>query len=183
MNHNASLKVMRQRSWLLSVVLAILVSLSLVLLFLLTQATQSWDMYEQNYGLLFALNTVLAGFLLLVIGWLGWRLWQRLREGKFGSRLLVKLAAIFALVGIVPGVVHLNEGHSAFAGLELMRRRMQTEGLSAFQALERVASQTVFTTHTPVPAGHDRFPGHLVEEHLGPLRESLGLGHEELMWA
>ena len=105
MNHNASLKVMRQRSWLLSVVLAILVSLSLVLLFLLTQATQSWDMYEQNYGLLFALNTVLAGFLLLVIGWLGWRLWQRLREGKFGSRLLVKLAAIFALVGIVPGVV------------------------------------------------------------------------------
>ncbi len=105
MNDISTLKVLRHRSWLLGVVLTILVSMSLVLLFLLTQATQSWDMYEQNYGLLFGLNTVLAGFLLLVIGWIAWRLMQRLREGKFGSRLLVKLAAIFALVGIVPGVV------------------------------------------------------------------------------
>ena len=105
MNDFPSLKVLRHRSWLLGVVLTILVSMSLVLLFLLTQATQSWDMYEQNYGLLFGLNTVLAGFLLLVIGWIAWRLIHRLREGKFGSRLLVKLAAIFALVGMLPGVV------------------------------------------------------------------------------
>ena len=73
MNDFPSLKVLRHRSWLLGVVLTILVSMSLVLLFLLTQATQSWDMYEQNYGLLFGLNTVLAGFLLLVIGWIAWR--------------------------------------------------------------------------------------------------------------
>ena len=96
---------LRQRSWLLGVIITILVSLSLVLLFLLTQATQSWDVYEQNYGLLFGLNTVLAGVLLLVISWIGWRLAIRLHQGKFGSRLLVKLAAIFALVGIVPGIV------------------------------------------------------------------------------
>ena len=96
---------LRQRSWMLGVILTILVSLSLVLLFLLTQATQSWDVYEQNYGLLFGLNTVLATILLLVISWICWRLSQRLRQGKFGSRLLVKLAAIFALVGIVPGLV------------------------------------------------------------------------------
>jgi nitrogen fixation/metabolism regulation signal transduction histidine kinase len=96
---------LRQRSWLLGVIITILVSLSLVLLFLLTQATQSWDVYEQNYGVLFGLNTVLAGVLLLVISWIGWRLGQRLHQGKFGSRLLVKLAAIFALVGIVPGIV------------------------------------------------------------------------------
>ena len=77
-------RALRQRSWLLGVILTILVSLSLVLLFLLTQATQSRDVYEQNYGVLFGLNTVLAAVLLLVIGWIGWRLSQRLRQGKFG---------------------------------------------------------------------------------------------------
>ena len=80
-------------------------SLALVLLFLLTQATQRWDVYEQNFSLLFGLNTVFAALLLLVITWFAWRLWRRLRQGKFGSRLLVKLAAIFALVGILPGVL------------------------------------------------------------------------------
>jgi nitrogen fixation/metabolism regulation signal transduction histidine kinase len=85
--------------------MSILVSVSLILLFLLTQATQRWDVYEQNYSLLFDLNAVLAVFLFSVISWIGWRLSQRLRQGKFGSRLLVKLAAIFALVGILPGVL------------------------------------------------------------------------------
>jgi nitrogen fixation/metabolism regulation signal transduction histidine kinase len=80
-------------------------SLALVLLFLLTQATQRWDVYEQNYSLLFGLNTVFAGLLLLVITWFAWRLISRLRQGKFGSRLLVKLAAIFGLVGILPGLL------------------------------------------------------------------------------
>jgi nitrogen fixation/metabolism regulation signal transduction histidine kinase len=80
-------------------------SLALVLLFLLTQATQRWDVYEENYSLLFGLNTVFAGLLLLVIAWFAWRLLSRLRQGKFGSRLLVKLAAIFALVGILPGLL------------------------------------------------------------------------------
>ena len=96
---------LRNRSWLLVVIMSILVSVSLILLFLLTQATQRWDVYEQNYSLLFDLNTVLAVFLFSVISWIGWRLLQRLRQGKFGSRLLVKLAAIFALVGILPGVL------------------------------------------------------------------------------
>src|SRR5205814_10161592 len=48
-------------------------------------------------------------------------------------------------------------------------------------ALREVARQTVFTTHTPVPAGHDRFHGGLVEEHLGPLRDQLGISYEQLM--
>jgi nitrogen fixation/metabolism regulation signal transduction histidine kinase len=96
---------LRHRSWLLGVVLTILMSLALVLLFLLTQATQRWDVYEQNYRLLFGLNTVFAGLLLLVITWFAWRLISRLRQGKFGSRLLVKLAAIFGLVGILPGLL------------------------------------------------------------------------------
>ena len=76
-------------------------------------------------------------------------------------------------MGISPGVVHLNEGHSAFAALELMRQRMDSEGIDAWEAIRRVSAQVVFTTHTPVPAGHDRFHPDLVEEHLGPLREAL----------
>jgi starch phosphorylase len=82
---------------------------------------------------------------------------------------------------IDPGVLHLNEGHSAFAGLEMIRETMEEDGLSFDEALREVARKTVFTTHTPVPAGHDRFDGGLIEEHLGPLRDRLGIAYEQLM--
>ncbi len=82
-----------------------MVAVGLVLLFLLTQATTNRAMYEQNYARLFVLNVVVAGLLLLVILWIAYRLFTRLRQGRFGSRLLVKLAAIFALAGFVPGVL------------------------------------------------------------------------------
>jgi starch phosphorylase len=78
-------------------------------------------------------------------------------------------------------VFHLNEGHSAFAPLEAIREKMTHEGLSFASALSQVAGQTVFTTHTPVLAGHDRFSPELVEEHLGPLRDALGLTKEQLL--
>ncbi len=102
---------------------------------------------------------------------------------RIRQELLLGIGGVRALhaAGINPGVVHLNEGHSAFAALELMRQRMQQEGLPAEEAMRRVSSQVVFTTHTPVPAGHDRFSPHLMEEHLGPLRESLGMGHDQFM--
>ena len=96
---------LRHRGWWLVVGLTILVSMALVLLFLLTQATQRWEAYEQNFALLFGLNMVFAALLLAVIAWFGVRLFFRLRQGKFGSRLLVKLASIFALVGILPGLL------------------------------------------------------------------------------
>jgi glycogen phosphorylase len=102
------------------------------------------------------------------------RIRQELLLGVGGARALTAL-------GISPGVVHLNEGHSAFAALELVRRRMELEGIDMGEALRRVAAQVVFTTHTPVPAGHDRFSPHLVEEHLGPLRDALGLSYEGLL--
>jgi starch phosphorylase len=102
------------------------------------------------------------------------RIRQELLLGIGGARALGAL-------GISPGVVHLNEGHSAFATLELTRQRMMTEGIDAHEAMRRVAREVVFTTHTPVPAGHDRFPADLVEEHLGPLREAMGLDHDALM--
>ena len=105
MKPSFALAVWRHQGWLWVVGLTILVSMALVLLFLLTQATQQWEAYEQNYGLLFGLNMVFAAVLLAVIAWLGVRLLGRLKQGKFGSRLLVKLASIFALVGILPGIL------------------------------------------------------------------------------
>jgi starch phosphorylase len=102
------------------------------------------------------------------------RIRQELILGIGGAKALTAL-------GINPGVIHLNEGHSAFATLELTRQRMVTEGIDAQEAMRRVSTEVVFTTHTPVPAGHDRFPADLIEEHLGPLRESMSVDHDWLM--
>ena len=102
------------------------------------------------------------------------RIRQELVAGVGGIRALTAL-------GISPGVYHLNEGHSAFATLEAIRVRMKDDGMSFDDALRDVAQHTVFTTHTPVPAGHDRFDGALIEEHLGPLRDELGISAEQLM--
>jgi starch phosphorylase len=102
------------------------------------------------------------------------RVRQELVAGVGGVRALRAL-------GITPGVFHLNEGHSAFATLEAIRVRMKDDGMSFDAALREVAQHTVFTTHTPVPAGHDRFDRNLIEEHLGPLRDELGISTEQLM--
>ena len=102
---------------------------------------------------------------------------------RIRQELLLGIGGFRALkaIGVTPGVLHLNEGHSGFAVLEAIRNRMYEEGASFDQALPRVAREVVFTTHTPVPAGHDRFHPELIEEHLGPLRDFLGLSHEQLM--
>ncbi len=102
---------------------------------------------------------------------------------RIRQELLLGIGGVRALaaMGVSPGVIHLNEGHSAFAALELVRHRMATEGIGADEAMRRVAQQIVFTTHTPVPAGHDRFPAELIEEHLGPVRDTLGISDLQLM--
>ncbi len=82
-----------------------MVAIGLVLLYLLTQATNSTQLYEQNYANLFYINVAVAGLLLFSILLVAFRLFARLRQGKFGSRLLVKLAVIFALVGFAPGLL------------------------------------------------------------------------------
>ncbi len=102
------------------------------------------------------------------------RIRQELLLGVGGFRALKAM-------GITPSVLHLNEGHSVFAVLEAIRARMEEESLSFEQAAPQVFREVVFTTHTPVPAGHDRFNAGLIEEHLGPLRDQLGLSLDRLM--
>jgi len=102
------------------------------------------------------------------------RIRQEVVLGIGGIRVLEAL-------NIRPGVLHLNEGHSAFAILEEIRRVMEYDGISFHRACRRVSLYTVFTTHTPVTAGHDRFSPELIEEHLGVFREKLGLSHSDFM--
>ena len=102
------------------------------------------------------------------------RIRQELVLGVGGRRALEAM-------NVSPGVIHLNEGHSAFAILELARSVMERDGRPFADVEEHVAADCVFTTHTPVEAGHDRFSPELVEETLGPLREQLGLAHQALM--
>ncbi len=98
-------KSSRTYRWTVTLGLTAMVVIGLVLLFLLTQATTNRDMYERNYSELFVINVVVACILLLVIVWIAYRLALRLRQKKFGSRLLVKLAVVFALAGFAPGVL------------------------------------------------------------------------------
>ena len=102
------------------------------------------------------------------------RIQQELLLGVGGARALRAL-------GINASVFHLNEGHSAFALLERARYRIQADGMDPHKALAEVASASVFTTHTPVDAGHDRFPADLATEHLRPLAEGLKLSLDEVM--
>jgi glycogen phosphorylase len=102
------------------------------------------------------------------------RIQQELLLGVGGSRAL-------RAVGITPSVYHLNEGHSAFAILERARARVQHDGLDPWRAIRESAAATVFTTHTPVEAGHDRFPADLAAEHLAPLAEELHLPLKDVL--
>jgi glycogen phosphorylase len=111
------------------------------------------------------------------------RLYGGDQRTRIRQELVLGVGGVRALhaVGIEPGVYHLNEGHSAFGPLEVIRQRMHVDGRTYEEAVRDVSRCTLFTTHTPVPAGHDRFPPELVEEHLGPLRDAIGISHEQLM--
>jgi glycogen phosphorylase len=111
------------------------------------------------------------------------RLYGGNARNRIRQELLLGVGGFRALkaMGITPGVLHLNEGHSGFAVLEAVRSRMAEEGIGFDNAVPRVSREVIFTTHTPVPAGHDRFDADLMEEHLGPLREAMGLSQETLL--
>jgi starch phosphorylase len=103
------------------------------------------------------------------------------REMRIQQELVLGIGGVRALreLGLRPTVWHINEGHAAFQLLERCAYRMR-EGLDFDSAMELVAAGTVFTTHTPVPAGHDIFDRHLIEKYLTPMAATLGLDFERL---
>ena len=103
------------------------------------------------------------------------RLVQEMMLGIGGVRLLRKL-------GMQPAVFHLNEGHSAFLTLELARELIKREQIGFVEAAQRVRDRCVFTTHTPVAAGHDEFSTELIKLGFGDWNETaLGLSLEEFL--
>ena len=89
-------------------------------------------------------------------------------ENRIKQELLLGIGGIRMLdqLGIKPTIYHSNEGHSAFIGLERLRKLIQIDHLNFAQALEVVRASTLFTTHTPVPAGHDTFSEDVLRRYL-----------------
>ncbi|HMK36371.1 MAG TPA: alpha-glucan family phosphorylase, partial [Desulfomonilaceae bacterium] len=102
------------------------------------------------------------------------RMQQEIVLGIGGARALHEL-------GLWPSVYHLNEGHAAFAALERIRQSITTYRVPFDVAREAVAASTVFTTHTPVPAGIDLFPPELVEHYFGNYVQTIGITVRDLL--
>ena len=106
--------------------------------------------------------------------WITTRLYVADERTRLSQYILLGVGGVRALraLGIEPAVVHLNEGHAALAPLELAGEGLRT-GESFEAALRAAKSRTVFTTHTPVPAGNDTYPGDEVQQAIGRLAEEL----------
>ena len=111
---------------------------------------------------------------------------SRLYTGDIEQRLRQEIVLgiggyqVLSALGVKPSILHLNEGHPAFALLEQIRERVR-EGSSYEEALDQVRDTSVFTTHTPVPAGHDVFPFSLMEKYFRSYLPSLGLDHDTFL--
>lgn len=102
------------------------------------------------------------------------RIQQEIVLGIGGGRAL-------AAMGLAPSVFHLNEGHAAFLGLERIRRLVKEAKLTFIEALQSVAASSVFTTHTPVPAGNDAFSPALMEKYFGNYGQDCQIGFADLL--
>jgi len=104
-------------------------------------------------------------------------------EHRLRQEILLGIGGVRALeaLGLQPEVFHTNEGHAGFLGLERVRRLVEGEGLDPDSAIEAVRAGTVFTTHTPVAAGIDRFPRALVARYFGPGGVETGLDLERVL--
>ncbi len=104
-------------------------------------------------------------------------------EMRLKQEILLGIGGFRALeaLDIQPGVYHMNEGHSAFLALECIRKLMQSKGLTFAEARELASSELIFTTHTPVVAGHDYFPPNLIEKYFNEYFGALGLGRSDFL--
>lgn len=105
------------------------------------------------------------------------------KEMRIKQELVLGVGGVRALdrLGFLPCVTHMNEGHSAFLGLERIRYHMKKDQLSFAEAKELVAGSSIFTTHTPVPAGIDLFAPEMLKAYLSPLQAGLGLDDKTLL--
>jgi glycogen phosphorylase len=114
-----------------------------------------------------------------------WALTDTLYGGDRANRLRQEIVLgiggvrVLRALGLDPTVFHLNEGHSALLQLERLRELVEEQGLSADEAIDRLRASTVFTTHTPVPAGNEVFDPELVRRSLEPLVQRCGMSWEE----
>ncbi|GHU97348.1 alpha-glucan phosphorylase [Spirochaetia bacterium] len=99
------------------------------------------------------------------------------KEARIQQEILLGIGGIRALraLGITPAAAHMNEGHAAFLGLERIREIMTERGFTFDEAREAVWPTNIFTTHTPVPAGNERFDIALMEKYLKPWTQILGI--------
>src|SRR5579884_3191846 len=105
------------------------------------------------------------------------------RQHRIRQELVLGIGGVRALraLGHEPTVFHMNEGHSAFLQLERLRELVEEEGISRESALQRLRASTVFTTHTPVPAGNELFDAWLVQQNVAPLVERCGFTWDEFV--
>ena len=111
------------------------------------------------------------------------RLYAAESKIRLAQEVLLGIGGMRALqaMGITPKIVHMNEGHCAFAGLERLVQLTEGQEIDLQAALQIVPRTTVFTTHTPVAAGHDEFPADMVRPFLKPLAEKLSVSENELL--
>lgn len=103
-------------------------------------------------------------------------------DHRIEQQVLLGVGGCLALdrLGLKPTVYHLNEGHAAFAGLERLRR-LRKAGVPIEDAIAEIRTSTVFTTHTPVPAGHDRYSPQQIMKHLAPVYEQMRIDREAFL--
>ncbi|MCB9418459.1 MAG: alpha-glucan family phosphorylase [Ardenticatenaceae bacterium] len=110
------------------------------------------------------------------------RLYSGDSEMRIRQEIMLGIGGVRALraLGINPSAFHMNEGHSGFLLLECIREYV-AQGMSFQAAAEKVKAHTIFTTHTPVPAGHDTFSFHMVENYFNGLWDELGISREAFL--
>ena len=110
------------------------------------------------------------------------RLYGGDRETRIQQEIILGIGGVrtLKLLGYEPGAFHLNEGHAGFVVLQRIRDLIE-HGSTFDHALEEIRRTTIFTTHTPVPAGHDAFPFHLIEKHLAGCWGTLGSNRDRFL--
>src|SRR5499427_2144118 len=110
------------------------------------------------------------------------RLYSGDKEHRIRQEIVLGIGGVRTLraLGIQPTVFHANEGHTSFMLLERVRELVQ-QGQTFEEAAEQIRATSIFTTHTPVPAGHDAFPLHMMEKHFAGFWDDLGISKQQFM--